>query len=68
MTTHLECHDKKKNSEKFWEITVRDKTMIRRFGRIGTKPQTRTNVFDTTAAAKKEATKLIAQKQGKGYV
>ena len=67
MTTHLEYHDKKANSKKFWEITVKGKTMTRRFGRIGTKPQTRTNEFDTPAAAKKEAAKLIAEKRGKGY-
>jgi predicted DNA-binding WGR domain protein len=67
MTTHLEYHDKKTNSEKFWEITVTGKTMTRRYGRVDTKPQVRTNEFDTPAAAKKEEARLIAEKRGKGY-
>ena len=43
MTTHLEYHDKKANSKKFWEITVKGKTITRRYGRVDTKPQVRTN-------------------------
>ena len=62
MTIHLEYHDKKANSKKFWEITVKGKTITRRYGRVDTKPQVRTNEFDTPAAAKKEAAKLIAIK------
>ena len=67
MIIRLECHDKKTNSEKFWEITVKGKTMTRRWGRVDTEPRVRTNEFDTPAAAMKEEARLIAEKRGKGY-
>jgi predicted DNA-binding WGR domain protein len=62
---HFELVDDK--SSKFWEVSVDDKEVAVRFGRIGSTGQTRTKTFATRAAAKTYAEKLIAEKTGKGY-
>ena len=56
------------SSRKFWEVTVEDRQLFVRFGRIGSKGQTQLKEFDTVAAAEHEAKKLIAEKTRKGYV
>ncbi len=55
-------------SQKFWEISLSDKSFIVRFGRIGTAGQSQTKSFADEARAKREAESLIAEKVKKGYV
>jgi predicted DNA-binding WGR domain protein len=56
------------SSNKFYEVTVAGSEVRVTFGRIGTSGQTQTKRFADSAAARKHADKLIAQKLGKGYV
>ena len=56
------------SSSKFWEISVSDKTVTVRYGRIGTDGQTNVKVLADAAAATKHTDKLIAEKTGKGYI
>ena len=56
------------SSDKFWEIEVKGKEVIVRFGRNGTRGQTSTKSFGDEAAAQKQADKLIAEKLAKRYV
>ncbi len=62
---HFEFHDQK--SDKFWEISALDCVVEVRYGRIGSKGQTKTKSFDDPASASRHAAKLIAQKTAKGY-
>lgn len=55
-------------SDKFWEIEVKGKEVIVRFGRNGTSGHSSTKNFADDAAAKKHTEKLIEEKAGKGYV
>jgi predicted DNA-binding WGR domain protein len=55
------------SSNKFWEIRVEGDTHTVRFGKIGTDGQTKTKEFESAAAAKADADKLIAEKTKKGY-
>lgn len=55
-------------SSKFWEITVRGKEVLVRFGRIGTEGQATTKTFVDEASAAKHAEKVIREKLAKGYV
>jgi predicted DNA-binding WGR domain protein len=54
-------------SSKFWEIDVTGTDHTVRFGRIGTNGQSQTKSFSSEAAAQKDADRLIAEKQRKGY-
>lgn len=59
-------------SSKFWECAVfRCSTdganLVRRWGRIGSHPDSTVKHYPTTAAASTEAMKLMKQKQKKGY-
>jgi len=54
-------------SSKFWEIEVTGTDHNVRFGRIGTSGQSQTKSFSSKAAAQKDAARLIAEKQRKGY-
>ena len=56
------------SASKFWEVSVNDKEMTVRFGRIGTDGQSKTKAFKDEDAAKSEADKLIREKTGKGYI
>ncbi len=56
------------SSDKFWKIAVSGCEMTVIFGRYGTKGSTVVKVFDTPERAKREATKLIAEKVRKGYL
>ena len=64
-TRYYEYHDAK--SSKFWEITLADDSHTVRYGRVGTKGQSKTKDFKSAAAAQAAAQKLIGQKTGKGY-
>jgi cell wall assembly regulator SMI1/predicted DNA-binding WGR domain protein len=54
-------------SSKFWEVEVRGKEVVVRFGRIGTDGQTRTKGTASAAAAQLAADRLVSEKVGKGY-
>ncbi len=54
-------------SSKFWEVEVREKDVVVRFGRIGTTGQTKTQRAADVDAARKAAEKLVREKLGKGY-
>lgn len=55
-------------SQKFWEISIEEKSFTVRFGRIGTAGQSQTKSFADQEKAKRESEKLIAEKVKKGYV
>ena len=55
------------SSNKFWEIRVEGESHTVRFGKIGTDGQTKTKDFESVAAARTDADKLIAEKTKKGY-
>ena len=55
------------SSSKFWEISMSDKTVTVRFGKIGTNGQTNVKTLADADAAAKHAEKLIKEKTGKGY-
>jgi uncharacterized protein (TIGR02996 family) len=54
-------------SNKFWEITLSDKSFTTKFGKIGANGQTTIKNFGSPAEAKKEHDKLVAEKVKKGY-
>ena len=55
------------SSAKFWEVTVTDKEVKVRFGRLGTEGQCQTKTFASAAAANVHVEKVIQQKTEKGY-
>jgi uncharacterized protein (TIGR02996 family) len=55
-------------SYKFWDIELEGSTYTVRFGRIGTKGQTKTKDFPSPQAAQKAYDKIIAEKLAEGYV
>ncbi len=55
-------------SSKFWEVVVDGADVTVRYGRIGSKGQSRTKSFSGEQAAAAHAEKLIGEKKGKGYV
>ena len=55
-------------SDKFWEIILSGNSYIVSYGRIGNKPQERTKEFDSKEIALKEADKIRAAKEKKGYI
>lgn len=63
--TRLECIEG--TSKKFWEATVKGKTLDARWGRIGTVGQSKARVFADAASAKTELARLIKEKTRKGY-
>lgn len=58
---------KEGTSSKFWEVEVRGKEVVVRFGRIGTDGQRKSKRAASAEAAAKEADKLVREKLGKGY-
>jgi uncharacterized protein (TIGR02996 family) len=54
-------------SNKFWEITLSDKSFTCKFGKIGANGQTTIKSFGSSADAKKEYDKIVAEKVKKGY-
>jgi len=65
MKRRFEYQDDK--SHKFWEIELDGRELTVRFGKSGTKGQTRTKSFPDQAAADKEAQTKIREKCKKGY-
>ena len=55
-------------SQKFWSIDVEGADFTVNYGKLGTAGQTQQKSYATPEAAQKEANKLIAEKQKKGYV
>ncbi|MGW4891533.1 DUF4132 domain-containing protein [Kitasatospora sp. NPDC004240] len=56
------------SSAKFWEVAVDGSTVTVRYGRIGTAGREQLKELDSPQAALKHLIKVIAEKQGKGYV
>ena len=54
-------------SSKFWEIEQKGSAVHLRWGKIGTKGQSKVKYAVTPFAAKNEVEKLIKQKTKKGY-
>ena len=63
----VSLHYQDGKSDKFWRIRLDGVSHTVNYGRAGTDGQTKTKSFDTAAAAKAAAEKLIAQKRNKGY-
>jgi predicted DNA-binding WGR domain protein len=55
-------------ASKFWEVAAEGTELTVRFGRIGTRGQTKQKTFGSAAEATREKEKLIREKVGKGYV
>jgi uncharacterized protein (TIGR02996 family) len=55
-------------SEKLWKIELEGSSYTVRFGRIGTKGQTKTKDFPSPQAAQTAYDKIIAEKLAEGYV
>jgi predicted DNA-binding WGR domain protein len=56
------------NSQKFWEVWVRDNCQVVRFGRIGSKGQTLERQFPDHASADRDSQRLVREKLAKGYL
>jgi len=54
-------------SAKFWQVSVRGKTVETRWGRIGSEGQRKTESFDSSALASAAAAKQVREKLAKGY-
>jgi predicted DNA-binding WGR domain protein len=54
-------------SSKFWAISVDGNAHTVRFGRIGTRGQSRTKQFSDASAARRDAERLAGSKRRKGY-
>ncbi|MEO6452622.1 MAG: AAA domain-containing protein [Ginsengibacter sp.] len=55
-------------SQKFWEGAIDINKLVVRFGKIGTRGQTKVKTFPDYETANKELEKLVREKLGKGYV
>ena len=55
------------NASKFWEVSVDGTDLTTRWGRIGSKGQSKTKTLTSADKAKTEQEKLISQKSTKGY-
>ncbi|MCY1041651.1 WGR domain-containing protein [Corallococcus sp. bb12-1] len=55
------------SSSKFWEITLEDSTLTKRWGRIGTDGQEKVEDFESKAEAKKAYAAQVKEKEKKGY-
>jgi len=55
-------------SNKFWEVEVKGKEMIVRYGKIGSEGQVAVKQFASTSGAETAAGKAIAEKIKKGYL
>jgi uncharacterized protein (TIGR02996 family) len=55
-------------SSKFWEVSIDNKRVKTRYGKIGAAGQTTVKDFDSKPAAQAEANRLVAEKVKKGYV
>jgi uncharacterized protein (TIGR02996 family) len=62
---YFELRDK--SSSKFWEVTLADKTVTTRYGKIGSDGQATPKTYKSAGEAKTEHDKLVAEKTKKGY-
>ncbi len=58
---------KSSSGGKFWEVTVHGAAIAVRYGKLGTRGQTRLKVLEDHDAAVREVARLVAAKQRKGY-
>ncbi len=65
MEKYLEFKDG--SSQKFWKILAEGNTLTVTYGKIGTQGTQKTKTFDSEEKALKDAKKLIAAKEKKGY-
>jgi predicted DNA-binding WGR domain protein len=54
-------------TEKFWEVSLEEKTVSVRYGKIGANGQTSSKDFPSEDEAAKYANKKIAEKTKEGY-
>src|SRR5438045_470749 len=54
-------------SNKFWEISLTDKSFTTKYGKIGANGQTTIKSFGSAADAKKAYDAIVAEKTKKGY-
>jgi len=66
MKQRLEYKDEKSN--KFWEVEVKGKEMVVRYGKIDTEGQVSVKKFASVSGAETAAEKAVAEKVKKGYV
>lgn len=71
-SSHFERRDAARNMQRFYRLTVtRDLfgtvLLVREWGRIGVYARARGEVMESLAAACREADRLAAQKQRRGY-
>lgn len=66
MKRYFEYQDSK--SYKFWQIEIDEKSLVVKYGKIGTAGLEKTSSFESAELAQKEMAKLIAEKTKKGYV
>ena len=55
------------SSAKYWEASLQGQSVTVRYGRLGTPGQLQVKDFSSEQAARQYVTKLVAQKQTKGY-
>lgn len=65
MKSYLEYKDS--SSEKFWEVSVKGKTLTTRWGKLDTQGQSKSKELESLKLAKAEAEKQAASKIKKGY-
>src|SRR5690349_241593 len=65
--TYLELSEEGEGAHKFYEVTVKGKEVVIRFGRIGDAGQTSSKKYPTPGKAKEDAAKKIQEKRRKGY-
>lgn len=62
-----EVTDYEADVHKFWELRVRGASVELRYGRIGTRGQTRTKAFASDAEARQNAVSMFQKKEKAGY-
>lgn len=67
ITERMYLELKNEHSQKFWEIIRSGNTHTVRFGRIGTRGQSRTKSFQDEVSASKDFERLVREKTAKGY-
>ena len=69
---YLKLSDPKTNTNKYYTLIIQQDlfgqwSLLRQWGRIGTKGQTKINTFDSYDEARVAQGKLVKEKQRKGY-
>ena len=69
MKRYYECKEAASNTNKFWQVSLKQKKVIVTYGRIGIEnPASKVKSFGSTEQAKAYAEKKIREKTNKGYV